>query len=255
VTENIVPMVDLAVARSAALDIAERWHLSLGEPFALSNVSYVVAVGDDQVLKVNWEGDDESLHEADALAVWSGDGAVRLIRAEGRAVLEQRIRPGDDLSLATEEEACAVVTTIAQRLWRTAGQPFRSVQPSVRRWIDEGETNGSTTASLARELLKTIEDESWLVHGDLHHHNVLRSVDGYLAIDPKPFLANREYDVAPFLWNPINHVMSDRSLTEGRIRAYVNVGLDDALIRKWAVIRGSYLRFDEAHTSALLALL
>ena len=42
-----------------------------------------------------------------------------------------------------------------------------------------------------------------LVHGDLHHHNVLRSKRGWLAIDPKPMLGEPEYDVASFLWNPL----------------------------------------------------
>jgi streptomycin 6-kinase len=59
-------------------------------PFALSNVSFVAPVGEDYVLKVPYGGDDESLHEGDALALWDGDGAVRLLRRSGLAVLEER---------------------------------------------------------------------------------------------------------------------------------------------------------------------
>ena len=67
--------------------------LQLGEPFAFSYASYVAPAG-DAVLKVAWEGDDESLHEGDALELWDGDGAVRLLRRSGRALLRSVSCPG-----------------------------------------------------------------------------------------------------------------------------------------------------------------
>lgn len=73
---------DLSVAKATASDAAREWGLELGEPFAFSHASYVAPAG-DAVLKVAWEGDDESLHEGDALALWDGDGAVRLRRRSG----------------------------------------------------------------------------------------------------------------------------------------------------------------------------
>jgi len=65
------PMVDLSVARRSAETFADEWDLELGTPFALSNVSFVAPAGETSVLKVNWEGDDESLHEGDALELWT----------------------------------------------------------------------------------------------------------------------------------------------------------------------------------------
>ena len=58
--------------------VAAEWGLELGEPFALSRYSYVAPVGEDRVLKVAWEEDEESLDEAEALVLWDGDGAVRV---------------------------------------------------------------------------------------------------------------------------------------------------------------------------------
>jgi streptomycin 6-kinase len=87
------PRFDLSAAKAIALEVAREWGLGLEEPFALSNVSYVAPAG-DAVLKVAWEGDTESLHEGDALELWSGDGAVRLLRRSGRALLEKRAVPG-----------------------------------------------------------------------------------------------------------------------------------------------------------------
>lgn len=233
---------DLSAAKSHALEVARQWALELGEPFALSCVSYVAPAG-QAVLKVAWEGDTESLHEGDALELWAGDGAVRLLRRSGRALLEERAVPGDDLSGLPDDQATAIAVDIASRLWRHVGPPFRPVQPEVQRWLDNAEREGSELVPLARQLLAQIDPgEDWLVHGDFHHHNILRRGDRFVAIDPKPYLADREYDVPSFLWNPRNDQMRDREQIERRIAAFVAAGLDDLRIRAWTVIRGAYLR-------------
>ncbi len=67
---------------------AARWSLVLGEPYK-SNTSWVApatrADGALAVLKVNFP-DQDTEHEATALAAWGGRGAVRLLEHEpGRA--------------------------------------------------------------------------------------------------------------------------------------------------------------------------
>jgi streptomycin 6-kinase len=237
--------LDLTVSKALALAAAREWGFELGEPFA-SNVSYVAPAG-DAVCKVAWEGDTESLHEADALELWNGDGAVRLLRRSGRALLEERVVPGNDLSALPDEEATAIAVNLAFRLWRRAGSPFRPVAPEVQRWLDNADREGSQLVPLARDLLAELDPGAqWLVHGDFHHYNILRRRDQFVAIDPKPYLADREYDVPSFLWNPFGNKMEDRQRTERRIAAFVAAGLDDFRIRAWTVIRGAYLRPDYA---------
>jgi streptomycin 6-kinase len=249
-------MVDLSAARQSAETCAAEWGLELGAPFALSNVSFLAPAGTTSVLKVAWEGDDESLHEGDALERWDGDGAVRLLRRSGRVLLEERVIPGDDLSLLPDDEATAIAVELALRLWRPATEPFRSVNPEVSRWLDQGERDCGELVPLARELFAEIGGGAeWLVHGDFHHHNILRAGERFVAIDPKPHLADREYDVASFLWNPLGNRMTDRAQTERRIAAFVAAGLDDYRIRAWTVIRGSYLRSTREFVEPIRALL
>jgi streptomycin 6-kinase len=208
----------------------------------MSAVSYVAPAG-AAVVKVAWEGDDESLHEPDALRLWNGNGAVRLLDRFGRAILEERAVPGDDLASLPEAEATAIAVDIASRLWQRARPPFRAVVPEVRRWLDRAATEGSALIPLAWELLAELGDPAdWLVHGDFHHHNILRHGDGYVAIDPKPYAADREYDVPSFLWNPMHNRLEDLNQLEQRIATFVAAGLDDFRIRAWTIIRGAYLR-------------
>jgi len=233
---------DLSVAKTTALAAATAWGVVLEEPFELLSVSYVAPAG-DVVVKVPWGGDTESLHEPDALELWNGVGAVRLLRRSGFALLEERALPGDDLSHLSEEAGTAIAVNLAHRLWLPASAPFRPVLSEVPQWLNEGERSGNSLVPLARELLREVQTApQWLVHGDFHHHNILRRANEYVAIDPKPYVADREYDIPSFLWNPRTNRMDDPDQTERRIAAFVSSGLDDFLIRAWTVIRGAYLR-------------
>lgn len=209
----------------------------------MASVSFVAPAGDRYVIKAPSEGDDESLHEADALDAWGSDVAVRVIRRAGRVLLEERAVPGTDLSRVPEDHATTIAVELAQRMWRQASTPFRSVHHDVERWLAEAERAGSPLVGLARELHDEVGTRArWLVHGDFHHHNIVRDTTRFVVIDPKPYLADREYDVAPFLWNPMDNHMTDGAQTNRRIEAFANAGLDEFRIRAWAVIRGAYLR-------------
>src|ERR1700680_2581635 len=148
--------LDLSAAKATAFEVAREWGLELGEPFAMSNVSFVAPAG-NAVLKVAWEGDTESLHEGEALELWDGDGAVRLLRRSGRALLEERAVPGDDLSALPDDEATAIAIEVASRVWRRVRSPFRPVAPEVTRWLDNAEREGSELVPLARELLGDVD--------------------------------------------------------------------------------------------------
>jgi streptomycin 6-kinase len=233
----------LEAARSRAESLAHEWGITLGTPFAIATASFVAPAGDHLVLKVPSEGDDESLHEGDALDRWGSDVAVRVVRRDGRALLEERLIPGTDLSSLDDGDATAIAVDLAGRLWCPAGDPFRPVGHDVEWWLTRAERQGSGLVGLARELHDQLgASAEWLVHGDFHHHNILRDGPRYVVIDPKPYLSDREYDVASFLWNPMENTMSSREQTEQRIGAFVAAGLDEFRIRAWAVIRGAYLR-------------
>jgi streptomycin 6-kinase len=254
------PPPDLSLLVLAAHQVAAAWGVVLGEPFALSPHSYVAPAGDDAVLKVTPPDDDESDEEADALALWDGEGAVRLLGhdRERPALLIERARPGTDISLLPEDEATAIAVQVGRKLWRPAGVPFRWIGDHVPRWLDDAQRSGGPGAELiplARELYASLEPgRERLVHGDFHHHNVLDAGGRYLAIDPKPMLGEPEYDVPSFLWNPLPYRMRE-DVTERRIAAFGAAGLDEGRIRAWSVIRGAYLRHDPNEVRVLRALL
>lgn len=245
---------DLASLAPVAEALAAAWAVTLGEPFRGTRYSYVAPAGEHAVLKLRPADDDESDEEADALELWAGDGAVRLLQRDDgrRAMLLERARPGTDISTARDAEATAIAVEVGLRLWRPARAPFRWIGDHVPRWLDNAHGRpGGSLVPLARRLYATLDvGRDVLVHGDLHHHNLLASGAGYVAIDPKPMLGEREFDVAPFLWNPFPYRMRI-DVTERRLRRFAAAGLDEDRMRAWAVIRGAYLRTD-AHELAVL---
>ena len=217
---------DLEPLALIAAEVAADWGLELGPPFALSRYSYVAPAGEDAVLKVTPPEDDESDEEADALALWGGDGAVRLLRRdrERRALLIERARPGERHRGASRgrgdrnrrrprRSGCG-----GRRRSRSAGSAT-----TFPRWLDQAERSdqeGRDLIPFARELYASLAvGRETLVHGDFHHHNILRAGDRYLAIDAKAMLGEPEFDVASFLWNPLGSTMR-LDVTERRLAAF-----------------------------------
>ena len=243
-----------------AHQVAAEWGIELGEPFALSRHSFVAPAGDEAVLKVTPVEDDESEEEADALRLWDGNGAPRLIRRSRRrrAMLIERAQPGNDLSELPEDQATAIAVEVGLRLWRPAGEPFRWIGDQVPRWLAEAEGSPQTPSDLIRLANRTYASlepgHSTLIHGDFHHHNILAAGGRHLAIDPKPMLGEPEFDIPPFLWNPLGHRMS-LEVTERRLAAFADSGLDQGRMRAWTAVRGAYLGADEADGDIIRALL
>ena len=228
--------------RAIAVEVAREWGVLLGERIPAGRFSFVAFAGDHAVLKVTPVEDDEADHEADALALLGGDGAARLLRHDRarRAMLLERARPGHDASRLPEADALRITVAAAKRFWRpaTRGSPFRWIGDHVPRWLDNA--GDHYLVRQAKEIYATMHpSDATLVHGDFHHHNVLSHGDGWVVIDPKPMVGDPEFDVPTFLWNPIGHEPTRESV-ERWIAAFADAGLDANLLRKWAIVRGTY---------------
>jgi streptomycin 6-kinase len=228
--------------RATAEEVAREWGVSLSQRITAGRFSYVAFAGDDAVLKVVPVEDDGADHEADALALLAGDGAVRLLRHDPirRAILVERARPGHDLSGLLEQEAIRFAIAAATNFWRPAprGRPFRWIGDHVPQWLDNA--GDHYLVRQAKEIYATMHPgDATLVHGDLHHHNLLRHGNGWVVIDPKPMVGEPEFDVATFLWNPMGHLPT-RDSVERWIGAFAETGLDANRMRKWAIVRGTY---------------
>ena len=61
--------------------------------------------------------------------------------------------------------------------------------------------SGLVSIALGRGLATKPNAPEVVLHGDLHHDNILSSGDGWLAIDPKGVLGDPAWEVGPYLYN------------------------------------------------------
>ena len=236
-----------------AREIADEWGLELGPRFALSRFAYAAPLG-EHVLKIAPSEDDQADLEPDALRFWDGAGAVRILRHDPsrRALLLERVEPGYDASRVDEGEGIGALLDVGRQLWKPVQDPrFRSAHAAVERSL---QTLGAAHpfGDVARSIFRSLTpSEQVLLHGDLHHHNLLRGPNGWLAVDPKPLVGEREFDVTAFLWNPLGQ-RPTLERTEARIAAFAAAGLDEARLRAWAIVRGTVwdLPFDPSDAAS-----
>jgi streptomycin 6-kinase len=221
----------------------EHWSLELEEPIDTGH-SFVAPAG-DAFLKLNVP-DEESEHEAEALARWDGRGAPRLLARddERRALLIERLRPGTQLWSLHEDEATEVAAGVLEQLWIPAGEPFRRLEDAAAGWVDflpaHWEALGRPyEPSLLDEALDFLRDagptqrESVLMHQDFHGGNVLLSERGWLAIDAKPLVGEREFDVASLIRD---RRPTTKAAMERRLDYFVDrLSLDRERTRGWAI--------------------
>lgn len=234
---------------------AQRWGLALGAPFTLS-YNYVAPAtrtdGTAAVLKVGVPN-PELLSEIAALRHYAGRGIVRLLDADADAgaLLIERLAPGVPLAqLSNDEEATALAAGVMRALWQPA--PAEHDFPTVARWGQGfarmrarfgGGTGPLPPALVARaealfaELLASAGPPT-LLHGDLHHDNILSAGRApWLAIDPKGVVGEPAFEVAAFLRNPHGRVLraaNPARLLARRVDIFADaLGIERARLLAW----------------------
>jgi streptomycin 6-kinase len=203
-------------------EVAREWDLTMAwraEPFPLS-LNWVAPAtrGDGTPVVVKLGVPDGHLdHEATALLAYAGSGAIRLLASAPGALLLERVEPGvmaADLVPSEDAAATDALIRVGRRLHRPvpAGVELphlRKEAESFRKYLRRFPSDGplprhlvTRAAGLFDELcLSTPEDR--LLHGDLHHDNVLRATrEPWLAIDPFGLVGDPGFDCGPMLYNP-----------------------------------------------------
>jgi streptomycin 6-kinase len=165
------------------------------------------------MLKVAQEPEEK--FGAQLMVWWDGDGAARVLahdadallleRAESHHSLADKARMGDS---EADDHAIDILCAAAARLHAPRDSPppeliglprwFQSLWPAAAQyggWLAD-------SATAAHALLAAPQDPV-VLHGDIHHGNVLDFGErGWLAIDPKGLYGERGFDYANIFCNP-----------------------------------------------------
>jgi streptomycin 6-kinase len=208
-----------------------RWSLVAdGAPFETpsSHLVYVQSSEGPAVLKL-FKPPREEARSPLGLLHYSGSGAVRVIAYDQEAMLTRRALPGRPLSdlvrAGRDDAAIDVVCDVAAALhargaasgdWTTVedwGTDWAGADRLPRGLVDEAQR---TFSDLCRRQSNRV-----LLHGDLHHDNILLdSRLGWLSIDPKCVVGEREYELGAVLRNPagMSDVYAEPAVMRRRVR-------------------------------------
>jgi streptomycin 6-kinase len=229
--------------------------LRLDPCFAALVINYVApgtrGDGTACVLKVS-RHIQETLSEIAALQLWDGDGCARLLAedADQGALLLERLEPGTmllEVAETDDDAATRIAAGLLRQLWRPAreGSGLRTLESwcagyernreKLLRGVDGFPRGLFERADALRAELLATTSETTVLHGDMHHYNVLRAQRAeWLAIDPKGLAGDRCFDVCQFLTNPRPNPVKDISR---RLDIFcAELGLDRRRTRDWCLV-------------------
>lgn len=239
-------------------DCAGRWSLAVQPPFGNLSYHYVAPAirsdGTEAVLKLGVPSPDFKA-EAEALKVFGGHGAVLLLDedTEGNALLLERLRPGTTLAeLADDPQATSIAAEVMRQLWPPVPpqHAFPSIADLAAGLAKMRRRFGGTTGPLPRRLVEEAEAlfteliasmaPPVLLHGDLHHGNILAARrQPWLAIDPFGVIGEPECEVGALLRNPQARLRADgqpgRTLSRRLDQLADELAFDRARLRGWGV--------------------
>lgn len=248
-------------------EIALTWRVSLERVFPTE--SSVIAFGNrDQqpvVLKlINSPGDE--WFSGRVLEAFGGRGVVRVLEQVDGIVLLERLLPGTPLVDADldDDGATAVLADVIGRM--SPGPPpitaatVEAWGSAFQRYLARGSSEIPTSLVDAAQRtyaeLCASQTTTRLLHGDLHHHNVLLdSQRGWLAIDPKGVVGEVAYEVGAALRNPCER--PDLYATAATIRRRIDcfgrvLRLDPARILGWTFAQAVLAAIRELEDEAVL---
>lgn len=236
----------------AALErLALRWHVDaapvlLGEPtcsFAVAGT----ARGERVVLKVPIVGEERTTGYRAARA-FDGRGGVPVLEGDDETgALLMRHLEGMNLGALPDDAATEVWIALFQRMRVAAdGAPGAGMALGDYVTLPSAPLPGFTQAehdsivALRARLLEAPHRPS-LLHGDLHHFNVLEHAGAWYAIDPKGIEGDPHFEAAALLRNPYLRVLQVDDvagmLTRRIERIAAGTGLDAGRMREWGIVQ------------------
>jgi len=255
------------------IEYTQRWSLILRPHFEPLSYNFVAPVtrqdGSEALLKLGVPN-PELTSEIAALRIFNGRGAAHLLKADagGGAMLLEFVKPGTPLLEVTDDKKATEIAALTMlQLWRPISdtedlvKQFEPVKGqstqdfvTIERWASGiqrlRKKYNDGTGHFPKHLIEQAEtlfaeliassDHKVVLHGDLHHWNILAAQrQPWLAIDPKGVVGDPSFDVAAWMKNPIGslpHWPNLKSVLARRLDQFKEIlEFDRERLLKWSL--------------------
>jgi streptomycin 6-kinase len=235
----------------------ERWHLQCSAPFALS-YNYVApaktTTGEDVVLKISFPNNHEFLSEIKALQLYGGQGSIQVLQhdIDNKVVILERALPGTRIgAVKPDKRQISIVSEVLRKIHTPISPKDKASFPSLSDWgkafqryrQDFSVQSGPIPKRMFEEAEEIFaqytfdNQQSVLLHGDLHNDNILLSDRGWLVIDPKGVIGDRAFDVGTYLRNPYADLAEGsnyKEIVKSRMLQFSEeLGLESKQVQRW----------------------
>lgn len=209
----------------------ESWNLAIDGEYLITNSSLLLPVQYHQnkaILKIPFN--EEEKKGCALMAWWDGNSTVGVYLYDDDAILLHKIE-NNYTSLETlvangkDTEATEIICKVAHDLLRIPNLKTPNLTPLTKWFKCLTENNNLHTELLvvcSKHATKLLQNQTnnVILHGDLHHQNILFSREkGWLAIDPKALYGDIAFDYVNILCNPTKEVV----VQDGRLAQQINL--------------------------------
>lgn len=231
--------------------LEKKYGLTNLKPFENLTFNYVLSGfqgAQPVVLKLGLDH-DALKREALTLKAFAGFGAVTMLLENDGVLLLERAVSGVSLKSCFPERDNDAIQIIGECLKTLHQAPIPEDYnlPHIKDWLrvlDNDLDIPTDTLHKARRLRDELIASSAkpvLLHGDLHHDNLLRNGNGWAVIDPKGVVGEPAYELAAFIRNPVPDLLEHHNalnIIDNRITQFANIfQLSRQRITDWCYVQ------------------
>lgn len=236
----------------------QTWELYKLKPHTHLSYNYVAtgysgAYTEPVILKIGYDKTTIQ-REAAALTAYQGNGCVKLLEHDydNGALLIEAAVPGMMLKTLFPHDDEAAILRVTQVVKQLHAQPIEHPEqfPTIQDWLStlhkptsntELEKHRLRAISISDNVLST-QQAAVLLHGDLHHENLLSSHrHGWLAIDPKGVFGEPAYECGAFIRNHLEQLIKEENpaaVIKHRMELFAQLmHVDYQRIKDWAYVQ------------------
>jgi streptomycin 6-kinase len=206
-----------------------RWQLIVdGNPIITPGARLLPVRYNNNVAMLKVATVDEEKFGGQCMNWWEGKGAARVLAIQDNAILLERAMGNKNLvefvNKGLDDEATRIICHAIAKLHQPSNKPLPKLTP-LPIWfrtlkLAAMHYKGLFIQSMeAADILLANPENIGVLHGDIHHHNVLYfGSRGWLAIDPKGLYGERTFDYANLFCNPDRAIANDPSIFLKRVQ-------------------------------------
>lgn len=231
--------------------LAKTYKLETLKPVANMSFNYVAKGyqnGKPIILKLGINK-EAIMKETECLVAFAHHCVAQVIASQEAMIIMQRAVPGTTLKdyfPDQEKKALDVFCSVLSQLHAVpipANIHFDAVADLLK--ILDSDLNIPKEilikARQLRDILLATTHKQVLLHGDLHHENILRNQDGWLVIDPKGFIGDPAFEFATYIYNPIPELLvypRCKQIINNRIKqCATHFFIGEQRIRDWCFVK------------------